>query len=155
MTSRRSFLYRALATSAVVGSPATIRALEADNAYRKNIGIQLYTLRNEIAKDPVAAIKAVADAGYQQGEMYGFPNCDPMIRAARDAGLALHSSHFEWETVVNPADGAMSDFQKILDKAKEIGLSHLVIPYLHDKDRKTLDDYKRVAENCNRAAAKA
>ncbi len=49
----------------------------------------------------------------------------------------------------------MSDFSKILDKAKEIGFSNLVIPYLQDGNRKTLDDYKKVAENANKAAAMA
>ena len=155
MMNRRRFLRTSAATSAFAGLSGTLRALEADNAYRKNIGIQLYTLRNEIKKDTAGTIKAVVDAGYKQGEMYGFPNCDPMIAAAKDSGLELHSSHFEWDSVVNPKDEGLSDFMKTLEKAKEIGLTHFVVPYLHGKDRTTLDDYKRVATNCNKAAAKA
>jgi len=139
-----------------VASPSSLLgALKANNHYRKNIGIQLYTLRNEIGKDVGATIKAVVDAGYVQGEMYGFPNCEPMIQAAKDSGLALHSSHFEWDTVVSPKDEGMSDFMKILEKAKEVGLSHLVVPYLHGNTRETLDDYKKVAENMNKGAVKA
>lgn len=150
---RREFLYStAFATLAV--SPFA-RALEADNAYRRNIGIQLYTLRNELAKDTPGTIKAVVDAGYKQGEMFGFPNCDPVIAAAKDSGLALHSSHFEWETVINPKDASYSDFQRILEKANKVGLTHLVIPYLADKDRKSLDDYKKIATHANQAAALA
>ena len=49
----------------------------------------------------------------------------------------------------------MSDFMKILEKAKATGLKHLVIPYLADKNRGSLDDYKKVAANANKAAAKA
>ena len=128
-------------------------ALAADNKYRANIGIQLYTLREELKADTSGTIKAVAEAGYQQGEMYGFPNCDDMIKAARDHGLGLHSTHFEWETAVNPSDAGFSDFQKVLEKAKKIELTHLVVPYLQDKDRKDLDGYKRVAGNLNKAAA--
>jgi len=152
---RRQFLKTSTFTTLAASQVNTLMALEKDNAYRKNIGIQLYTLRNEIGKDTPGTIKAVVDAGYKQGEMYGFPNCEPMIKAAKDSGLELHSSHFEWETVVNPKDEGMSDFMKILDKAKEVGLSHLVVPYLHDKDRKTLDDYKRTAENMNKASVKS
>lgn len=148
---RREFIYTtALATLAA--SPFA-RALEADNAYRRNIGLQLYTLRNELIKDTPGTIKAVVDAGYKQGEMFGFPNCDPVIAAAKEFGLALHSSHFEWDTVVNPMDDSYSDFQRILEKASKIGLTHLVIPYLADKDRKSLDDYKRVATHSSKAAA--
>ena len=150
---RREFVYTtALATLAA--SPLA-RALEPDNEYRRNIGLQLYTLRNELTKDTPGTIKAVVAAGYKQGEMFGFPNCDPVIAAAKEFGLALHSSHFEWDTVVNPKDDSYSDFQRILEKASKIGLTHLVIPYLADKDRKSLDDYKKVAIHSNKAAALA
>lgn len=150
---RRQFLY-STALTALAASPLA-RALEADNAYRRNIGLQLYTLRNELAKDTPGTIKAVVAAGYKQGEMFGFPNCDPVIAAARNFGLALHSSHFEWDTVVSPKDDSYSDFQRILDQANKVGLSHLVIPYLADQDRKTLDDYRKIAAHSNRAAALA
>jgi len=150
---RRSFVQQSLA-AALLTSPA-LAALAADNRYRTQIGLQLYTLRTPLAKDPKATLQAVADAGYQQVELYGFPNSQAQIDAARAAGLSLHSAHFEWDSVVNPKDAALSDFAKILDKAKESGLRHLVIPYLMPKNRNTLDDYRKVAENANRAAAMA
>ena len=87
--------------------------------------------------------------------MYGFPDCDAMIAAAKDAGLALHSSHFAWESVTDPKDEGLSDFKRILEKAAKVGLSHLVIPYPHGKSRKTLDDYKRLAGLFNAAATES
>ena len=62
-------------------------ALDQDNRYRKEIGIQLYTLRNQINDDVEGTLKSVADAGYKQVEPYGFPNAKPMIKAAKDNGL--------------------------------------------------------------------
>lgn len=150
---RREFLV-STTLSTMAASPL-LQALEADNPYRRNIGLQLYTVRNELAKDTPGTIKALVDAGYKQAEMFGFPNCDPVIAAAKEFGLALHSSHFEWDTVINPKDAAYSDFQGILEKANRIGLTHLVIPYLADKDRKSLDDYKRIASHANKAAVLA
>ncbi len=147
---RREFIC-ATALATMAATPLA-RALDRNDVYRANIGLQLYTLRNELAKDTPGTIKSVVEAGYKQGEMFGFPNCDPVIAAAKDSGLGLHSSHFEWDTVVNPKDSGYSDFQRILEKAKKIGLTHLVIPYLADKDRQTLDDYKRVAGHANKAA---
>lgn len=147
---RRHFL--SSATLATLAASPLLRALEPENPYRKNMGIQLYTLRNELGKDTPGTIKAVADAGYKQGEMFGFPNCDPVIAAAKDCGLELHSSHFDWECVIHPKDDSYSDFQRILEKALKIGLSHLVIPYLADKDRQSLDDFKRIAGHANKAA---
>lgn len=150
---RRKFLRSAAATSLALGYGNPLFALEADNRYRRNIGIQLYTLRNELEKDAPGTLKQVAAAGYKQVELYGFPKADAMIAAAKDAGLAIHSSHFEWDSVVNPKDDALSDFARILDAAKSLGLRHLVIPYLQDGNRRTLDDYKKVAANANKAAA--
>jgi sugar phosphate isomerase/epimerase len=152
---RRTFIRTTSATALALTQVGSVFALETDNAYRKNIGIQLYTLRNELGKDAAGTLKQVAAAGYKQVELYGFPNADAMVAGAKDAGLAIHSAHFEWDSVVNPKDAAMSDFLKILDKAKNLGLSHLVIPYLQEPNRKTLDDYKKVAENSNRAASLA
>ena len=149
---RRSFLRTSATTTLFAGTSQTLSALAADNVYRSNIGLQLYSLRNELKTDTPGTIKALVDAGYKQGEMYGFPNCDDMIKAANDHGLGLHSTHFDWEAAVNPSDEGFSDFRKIVEKANQIKLTHLVVPYLHDKDRNSLDDYKRVAGNLNKAA---
>ncbi len=150
---RRLFLRQAVLAS-LAASPL-VRALEADNAYRRHMGLQLYTLRNELSADTRGTIKAVAAAGYQQAEMFGFPNCDPVITACQESGLALNSSHFEWDSVVNPKDEGYSDFHRILEKANKVGLKHLVIPYLADQNRKTIDDFKKVAAHANKAAALA
>ncbi len=152
---RRTFIRTTAATSLVLSQTQSLFALEAENAYRKNIGIQLYTLRKELGSDPAGTLKKVAADGYKQVELYGFPNADPLIAGAKDAGLEIHSAHFEWDAVVNPKDAAMSDFSKILEKARETGLSHLVIPYLKEPNRRTLDDYKKVAAHANQAAATA
>ena len=150
---RRHFLRSSLASSFALASAPSLFALEADDTYRKNIGLQLYTVREAIKTDANAAIKAVAAAGYKQGEMYGFPNCDPIIAAAKEHGLALHSTHFEWDSVVNPKDEGMSEFKKTVEKAKATGLTHLVIPFLKEENRKSADEFKRIAANANQAAA--
>jgi sugar phosphate isomerase/epimerase len=150
---RRKFIVSAALTT-LAASPLA-RALEADNTYRRNIGLQLYTVRNELAKDTPGTIKAVAAAGYKQAEMAGFPDCDPVIAAAKECGLALNSSHFQWDAVIHPKDDSYSDFQRIVEKAHRVGLTHLVIPYLVDTDRKTLDDYRRIAAHANKAATLA
>lgn len=149
---RRTFIRNTAATTLALTQTSKLFALEADNTYRKNFGIQLYTLRKQLATDPLGTLKQVAAADYKQVELYGFPNADPLIQGAKEAGLEINSSHFEWDTVINPKDAEFSDFLKILDKAKTLGLSHLVIPYLKDESRVSLDAYKKIAENANKAA---
>lgn len=152
---RRTFIKTSLAAS--LASSATFRAfaLTENNPYRKNIGIQLYTLREQIAKDTAGTIKTVADAGYKQVEPYGFPNADDMIKASKDNGMEVNSSHFAWESVTDPSKKGTVPFEEILEKARNHGISHLVIPFVHAHNRETLDDYKRLAENLNKAALKA
>lgn len=149
---RRTFIRSTVVSSIALSQTGRVLALEADNAYRNSIGIQLYTLRNQLGKDAAGTLKQVAAAGYKQVELYGFPGVDGMIAGAKDAGLAINSSHFDSACVVNPNDSGMSDFAKIIEKAKATGLSHLVIPYLPDANRATLDEYKKVAANANKAA---
>ncbi len=152
---RRHFLGAAAGAAVALSRPQFVFALDANNQYRKEIGIQLYTLRNEIKNDVNATLKAVADAGYQQVECYGFPDAQPMMKAAADNGLAIRSTHFQWDSVVNPDQKGVTPFSEILEAANKAGLEHLVIPYLADKNRKTLDDYKLLCDRCNRAAEEA
>lgn len=153
---RRDFLSTTLSTSAISLFPSQLVAQDKlVSPYLKNIGIQLYTLRNQIKKDVAGTLKAVADSGYKQVELYGFPNADNMVKAAKDNGLAIHSSHFAWESVTDPEKKGVKPFAEILEKANAHGLTHLVIPYIHGHNRKDLDAYKRLAERCNEGAAEA
>ena len=38
----------------------------------KNVGLQLYTLRNELGKDPDGTLKKVAEIGYKEVETFGY-----------------------------------------------------------------------------------
>lgn len=148
---RRHFLQGSFAAAVTI--PAF--ALEADNPYRKNIGIQLYTLRNQIKADLAGTMTAVTEAGYKQVECYGFPDAGDMISAAKDNGMAVNSTHFAWESVTQPDKEGVPEFSSILEQAKKAGISHLVVPYVHGHNRKDLDGYRTLAERLNKAAGEA
>ena len=152
---RRNFLRTAIGTSLVLGPAGRLFAASAAAPWLDRIGLQVYTLRDLLGKDAEGTMKAVAAAGYQQVELYGFPNADPLVAAAKDAGLAISSSHFDSGCAVDPKDEGFSDFMKIVEKARETGLTHLVVPYLSGELRKTADDWKKTAGNLNKAAEKA
>ena len=63
---RRTFIQTTAATSIALCQTGSLLAIEAENTYRKDIGIKLYTLRNELGKDPAGTLKKVAAAGYKQ-----------------------------------------------------------------------------------------
>lgn len=149
---RRNFLRTTFATAAALSTGPAFAAVTAHHQYRKNIGLQLYTLRDPLGKDASGTLAKVAEMGYKQVEMYGFPNCQPLIDGAKAAGVAMNSSHFNWDSAVNPKDAEFSDFKKIIEKANAIGLKHLVVPYLNPANRASTDAWKKTAQHLNQAA---
>ena len=150
---RRNFILNSSGALFSISSLAQSRSLP----YLNQIGIQLYTLRKPISADLGGTIKEVANAGYKQVEPYGFPSPQAveMINKARENGMHVHSSHFEWNAVLHPERKGVPSFNKILELANELELSHLVVPYLAETDRRNIDGYKKVADLLNQAAEKA
>ena len=82
---RRNFIQATGAgLAALLARPAW--ALAAGGPYLKTLGLQLYTLRNQLAEDVPGTIKAVADAGYHQVELMRVVGGEPVYRAARTTG---------------------------------------------------------------------
>jgi sugar phosphate isomerase/epimerase len=107
-------------------------------------GIQLYTLRDDLPKDPRGILKQIADMGYKQIEGYegaqglwwGMTNKD--FKSYLDSlGLVMISSHCDFKT----------DFDRKAREAGEIGLKYLIAPWLGPQ--KSLDDYKKAADTFN------
>lgn len=114
----------------------------------KPFGLQLYTLRDELPKDPKGVLKQVASFGYKQIE--GFEGRQGMFwgmshtefkKYMDDLGMNFVSSHCD----IN------KDFEQKADQAAAIGMKYLIAPYLGKQ--KSMDDYKRAAERFNDRAA--
>jgi sugar phosphate isomerase/epimerase len=145
---RREFLK----TSAAIAGLSAISSCSNDSGIRRQLGLQLYTLRDVIQQDPKGVIKKVAEYGYKEletfaygnGQIYGMPFAD-FSEYVKDLGMRITSGHYGLEQVTSPSwDAAISD-------AKSIGQDYMVMPYLVDSDRKSLDDYKKVCEQLNKA----
>jgi sugar phosphate isomerase/epimerase len=111
-------------------------------------------LRKAIAEDLKKTLGEVAKIGYRQVEPYGFPSPQSidMIKRAKDLGMRVHSSHFTWDSLLHPEKKGMRPFAEVLETAREHELTDLVVPYLHNEDRKDLEAYKKTAETLNRGA---
>jgi sugar phosphate isomerase/epimerase len=155
---RRSFLQTsALAGTALLLSPS----LFANNkAKPKNIGIQLYSVRDEMKKDPLGTLKKVAEMGYKNvehanyvdGKFYGYAPKE-FRKVLDDLGLAMPSGH----TVMNGNhwDVAKNDFtdvwKKTVEDAALLGQKYVVSPWLDVSLRKNFDDCKRFMEVFNKS----
>ena len=131
---RRSFIKQFCGTSLCL--PAFARS--SNIPYIGEIGLQLYTLRKAIAKDLTKTLKEVAKVGYKQVEPYGFPSPQSieMINRAKDLGMKVNSSHFTWDSLLNPKKKGMRPFAEVLEKAHNLNLTDLLSPIFTTKTEK-------------------
>lgn len=144
MISRRQWMAggAALATTLATG-PAMARAFKA-----KPIGIQLYTVRELFAPDPMGTLEKVAAIGYREVE-YGGGGYDKMDHAALRKtmdrlGLKSPSIHVGYEALAADFDGAVK-------MTKTLGADTLVVPYMVDAHRNA-EGWKAAVANFNRYA---
>jgi sugar phosphate isomerase/epimerase len=155
---RRGFLGAGLAALTAGGAAA------AQPFFKRHglpIGIQLYTLGPEAAKDLDATLKAIAGIGYRSVELHSLlGRTGPQMRTALDgAGLVCTSIHLQGR---GQLDG---DLAKLADDLKAIGVKTAVMPSPYIPDRLlgkglrevltqlTADDFKMNADFLNTKAA--
>jgi sugar phosphate isomerase/epimerase len=155
MTSRRSFLKT---TSVLSAGLLMTPDLFARN--RKYIGVQLYTVRDAMAKDPVATLANVAKVGFNsvEGATYTgtqkFYGMDPaeFSKVLKDNGLIMPSAHYMLGEGMPTTKGTIvNEWQKAVDDAAAVGLKYMVCAYLLDSERGTLTHYKETADKLNKA----
>lgn len=114
------------------------------------IGLQLYTVRDEMARDFERTLARVAEIGYREVEFAGYFNRDAKaVRGALDAaGLDAPAAHI-------PIENLRTRWPQTLDDARVAGHRYLIVPSLPAEDSQTLDGYKAVADLFNRAAEEA
>jgi len=146
MINRRDFFrHSALGVAAAAASASGRHTLFA-NPYGMPIGLELYTLRNELAKDLPGTLKKVAEIGYKEVEIFDFYGKDSREtrKLLRDHGLTAPSAHYQVAQIE-------ASWDKQIEYAKAIGLTYMVNAILWPDQRKSLDDYKRLAELYNKA----
>ena len=112
----------------------------------KAIGLQLYTVRNQMEKDFDDTLAKVASIGYKEVEFAGYFNRTPQqVKSVMSAnGLTSPSTHVSLKAL-------SENWQKTIETAAAIGHRYLICAYLVPEERKSLDDYKRHADEFNRA----
>ena len=116
----------------------------------ERLGVQLYTVRDLMAKDFEGTLAKVASLGYQEVEFAGYFDQTPAnVRAILDRHkLTAPSAHIDY-----PSLG--EKLPQIIDASRIIGHRYLVNPWIDEEMRKQPDVWKRVAEAFNRVTASA
>jgi len=109
-----------------------------------NFGLQLYTLRDDLPKDPRGVLKQVASFGYKQIEGYEGPQ--GMFWGMGNTGFKQYMDDLGMTFISSHCD-IYKDFEKKAADAAAIGMRYLICPY--KGPQKTLDDYKKFADDLN------
>ncbi len=150
--SRRSAL-RWLSAAAVgaITLPRAVQALErlgqgAGAVARPPVGLQLYTVRALMGRDVPGTLAAVAAAGVREVEFAGYFDREPSALRAllTQHGLSAPAAH-----VSMPAEDA--GWTPMFDAAEALGHRWLVIPWVGNDVRASLDGWRRFADRLNEA----
>ncbi|HEV2354549.1 MAG TPA: sugar phosphate isomerase/epimerase [Puia sp.] len=155
MPNRRTFLRQTGLTSAgLLLRPKDLFATQP------LIGLQLYTVRTQIAKDPDGTLAKVAEIGYNSVEAMGYGNgkffgLTPAQFSAmiKKHGLKSPSGHYGMGNFLSKGD--MADLKDNIAAAATMGHKYIVIPWIDDNLRTSLEDYKKLAPKFNAAAVEA
>ncbi len=145
MSSRRSFLKAA--GIAALSTPIIKAKLFADAVSGKlpAIGVQLYMVKEDMAKDAAGTLSLLSKMGYTQiesfggdkGIFWGMTNKD-FGTVAKSNGLTMISSHYA---------GDQAGYEQTAALAAEIGMKYLIYPW--KGPQKTIDAFKTIAEEFN------
>jgi sugar phosphate isomerase/epimerase len=142
---RRTFLETATTVTAATLLTKQISWAAADHKIDK-LGVQLYTVRDQMKADFEGTLAKVAEIGYKEVEFAGYFDHSPKdVRAILDRhGLVSPAPHVAYDTLGDkwPAQ---------IESAKVIGQSYIVCPWISEEDRKQPDIWKRAADTFNRA----
>lgn len=167
--SRRKFLVNG--SLSLAGTMFFPNDIFANKKAMKNIlGIQLYSVRDDMKKDPQGTLKQVAAMGYKNVEhanyidrkFYGY-TASEFKKVLNDLGLQMPSGH----TVMSDKhwDKATKDFtdawKQTVEDAATVGQRYVISPWLDESLRKNYDDllgfldiFNKSGELCKKSGMK-
>jgi sugar phosphate isomerase/epimerase len=139
---RRTFI-EILTAAAVL--PRHLSWAAAEHRIEK-LGVQLYTVRDQMKADFDGTIAKVAAIGYKEVEFAGYFDHTPQqVRAVLDRNnLTSPSCHVEYAVLGDK-------WPSVIESSKIIGQSYIVCPWISEELRKQPDIWQRAAETFNRA----
>lgn len=155
MNSRRTFIKQAgLAAAGALLIPSISFAAGS----KRKVGLQLYSLRNQLPNDVKGVIEKIAKAGYKEVETYGFSptggywglDAKSFKNLLTANGLTTPSGHFGFDDFIK--SGNKDLLKPYIEGALAVNNKYFTIAYVGEPLRKSLEDYKKIAGRLNEAA---
>lgn len=113
-------------------------------------GVQLYTVRKIILKDPLRVLRDIEKIGYGEVEATA-DNLDQIWTSLKQTSLKPVSIHLPTDLFIRD----QAQLPAALDDAKKRGFDYVVCPYIDPKDRGGVDMMRRLGQNLNKAGEMA
>jgi sugar phosphate isomerase/epimerase len=119
---------------------------------KSGIGIQLYTIREDLNKDVLGSLKKVSDIGYQylelagygDGKFYGYAP-EELKKIVSDLGMEVISSH----TGVEVKGVDTSNVDIMAEAHAKLGVKYCIQPWLVEERRVSADSYRQFVSELN------
>ncbi|MBV9988484.1 MAG: sugar phosphate isomerase/epimerase [Chitinophagaceae bacterium] len=145
-TNRRDFLrtgtFAALGLSLPFRGESSIFAPKALNSF----GIQLWTVKEDMAANAKDTLRKIASYGYKQIE--SFEGRDGMFWGMGHKEFKKYMDQLHM-TIISSHCDITKDFEKKAAEASEIGMKYLICPY--KGPQKSIDNFKQFADDFNKA----
>lgn len=158
-TSRRDFLKMgAFALPGIAVGPGLLSFTAGEQ--KDVLGMQLYTVRDAMQKDPAGTLRQLSRIGYKHVEhanyinrkFYGYSAKD-FKKVLEDAGLKMPSGHVQFG--LNDWDASENSFtdqwKYTIEDAVTAGQSHLVNPWMDEDVRTNADKLMKLLELFNKS----
>ncbi|MEO1096918.1 MAG: sugar phosphate isomerase/epimerase [Bacteroidota bacterium] len=158
MQNRRTFIK----TTGLALASAPLLASCLNAASRKPMGLQVYTLRDQLKEDLEGTLEKAANIGYTKIEVYGYENGRYFGKTAKEfqtilnnVGLKAISGHYYNGRHKPKQVGTMTNgWEKSIEDAAEIGQSYMGCGYIHEPEQGSVAMYKELCDILNIAAEK-
>lgn len=154
---RRQFIE----TMGVLGAAAVlpIPAYSAINKPKYKFGFQLFSVNNDMNKDPVGTLKLVTAMGFEDYEIFGFDGdkgtfyglkASAFKNVLNDLQVTVSSGHFSFSPLLEKSDDDLMRFvDQCIEGAKTLNMKYITWPWLAPEQR-SIASYKALCEKLNR-----
>ena len=142
---------------------AAATAAEAATTATKNIGLQLYSVRDMINKEGIQKVlevvakmgyKNLENANYDKGKIYGLDPAD-FKKRVEDLGMKCMSAHLGQEYSKEKASEVMTWWDQAIEAHRQVGTTFMIQPWMPVDDKTTLDDIKMYCDYFSQVGQKA
>lgn len=126
-----------------------------------NLGIQLWSLRDELELSPQETLERLRIQGFNLVETTELPQLVRLFPLLEEYGLRAKSSFMQWSYIsgrwdlTDDSDYPDKRIESQFELAKKLGLSYVVNGYFLPSERRTFSDFQCLTETMQIAAEKA